>query len=138
MTHRTALDRCFHRSRAGACSFGELTDQHEPLDSTFQCNWKPHSSLAPTENGRTMTEVRCCTSEPARPGGRSTDGLRALADDVAFDLVHQRVETPEAAERWSFRGSPTVLVDGRDVFAVGGEPVGLSCRIILWLLRLHP
>lgn len=55
--------------------------------------------------------------------------LRALADELGFDLAYQRVETPEAAEQWRFHGSPTVLIDGRDVFATGDEPVGLSCRI---------
>jgi hypothetical protein len=53
----------------------------------------------------------------------------ALADlgEAGFRLVRERVETPEDAERLSFRGSPTVLIDGRDPFP-GGE-VGLSCRV---------
>jgi len=55
--------------------------------------------------------------------------LRELADEHGFEVTHRKVETPEAAEELSFRGSPTVLVDGRDVFAEGDEPVGLSCRI---------
>lgn len=64
------------------------------------------------------------------PSWETTDErLRSLADEFAFDLDHQKVETPAAAEAWSFRGSPTVLVDGRDPFADGDEPVGLSCRI---------
>lgn len=61
---------------------------------------------------------------------RTTDRrLRRLADEHVFTLRRHRVETLDAAERWEFRGSPTVLVDGRDVFAVGDEPVGLACRI---------
>lgn len=55
--------------------------------------------------------------------------LRTLADEFGFELTHRKVETPEAADEASFRGSPTVLVDGRDVFADGDEPIGLSCRI---------
>lgn len=55
--------------------------------------------------------------------------LRSLADELAFTLDHRKVETPEAADQWSFRGSPTILVDGRDVFPDGSEPVGLSCRL---------
>ena len=55
--------------------------------------------------------------------------LRELADEFGFDLGYRKVDTPEAAEELSFRGSPTVLVDGRDPFAQGDEPVGLSCRI---------
>lgn len=55
--------------------------------------------------------------------------LRTLQDELGFTLERELVETPEAAEARAFRGSPTILVDGRDVFAKGDEPVGLSCRI---------
>jgi hypothetical protein len=44
------------------------------------------------------------------------------------DLVHERVESPDDAARLGFRGSPTILVDGRDPFPGGGD-VGLSCRV---------
>ena len=47
--------------------------------------------------------------------------------DVPVTLVE--VATPEEAERLRFRGSPTVLVDGRDPFADDSRPVGLSCRV---------
>lgn len=57
--------------------------------------------------------------------------LRGLAGELGFEIAYQRVETPEAAQEWQFRGSPTVLVDGRDPFARGDEPVGLSCRLYL-------
>lgn len=64
------------------------------------------------------------------PSWQTTDQhLRQLAEELDLHLVRRRVETPEAAEELQFRGSPTVLVDGRDVFARGDEPVGLSCRI---------
>lgn len=39
------------------------------------------------------------------------------------------VSSPEDAERLGFRGSPTVLVDGRDPFADATAPVGLACRL---------
>ena len=55
--------------------------------------------------------------------------LRELADELGFDLAYRTVETAEAAEELPFRGSPTILVDGRDPFSRGDEPVGLSCRI---------
>lgn len=55
--------------------------------------------------------------------------LRSLANEFGSDLTHRTVESPEQAEELSFRGSPTVLVDGHDPFAKGDEPVGLSCRI---------
>ena len=51
----------------------------------------------------------------------------AGVDDVRVE--HRLVETPEQAEAAGFRGSPTVLVNGRDPFADPDAPVGLSCRV---------
>lgn len=48
---------------------------------------------------------------------------------VDADVVLVEVTTPEDAERLRFRGSPTVLLDGRDPFAQESDPVGLSCRV---------
>jgi len=45
------------------------------------------------------------------------------------DLTYVQVDSPEDAERLGFRGSPTVLVDGRDPFASPEDPAGLSCRV---------
>lgn len=44
-------------------------------------------------------------------------------------VTYERIESPEQAERARFRGSPTILVDGRDPFGDEDTPVGLSCRI---------
>jgi hypothetical protein len=45
-------------------------------------------------------------------------------------VKHVTVETPEDALRVGFRGSPTILVNGVDLFATEADPVGgLSCRI---------
>ncbi|GAA2028459.1 hypothetical protein GCM10009740_17590 [Terrabacter terrae] len=44
-------------------------------------------------------------------------------------VTRQRVETVEEAERLGFHGSPSILVDGVDVFAEPGVGVGLSCRV---------
>lgn len=64
------------------------------------------------------------------PNWRAVDEeLAHLAGELDFEVRHERVETPEEAERLAFRGSPTVLLDGRDPFADGDEPVGLSCRV---------
>ncbi|NNC41655.1 MAG: thioredoxin family protein [Acidimicrobiia bacterium] len=41
----------------------------------------------------------------------------------------QLITSPEQAEALEFRGSPTILIDGRDPFADSNAPVGLSCRI---------
>jgi hypothetical protein len=39
------------------------------------------------------------------------------------------VETEEQAAAVGFRGSPTILVDGEDLFADHPAPGGLSCRV---------
>lgn len=44
-------------------------------------------------------------------------------------LTYVHVATPEDAERLSFRGSPTILIDGSDPFADTSAPVGLACRV---------
>ena len=59
----------------------------------------------------------------------TNDNLEALAAELAFEFVRCHVETDEDAQRLQFRGSPTVLIDGCDVFAMGDEPTGLSCRM---------
>ncbi|MBK5332906.1 MAG: thioredoxin family protein [Ilumatobacteraceae bacterium] len=59
----------------------------------------------------------------------TNDNLEALAVELGFDFDRCHVETDEDAQRLQFRGSPTVLIDGRDVFAAGDEPIGLSCRM---------
>lgn len=55
--------------------------------------------------------------------------LQALAETRDLQVEHRLVTTPEEAEAARFRGSPTVLVDGRDPFATGDEPFGLACRV---------
>lgn len=64
------------------------------------------------------------------PNWRTADRhLRTLEAEVGFELTHRVVETPEDAEAFAFRGSPSIVVNGHDPFAAGTEPVGLSCRI---------
>ncbi len=58
--------------------------------------------------------------------------LRAIAADRPDITVrHHRVDTVEEADRVGFRGSPSILVDGVDVFADADADagVGLSCRL---------
>lgn len=56
--------------------------------------------------------------------------LDQLATEMP-DLAVERsiVDTPEEAERLAFRGSPSIHVNGHDLFASDAEPVGLSCRL---------
>jgi len=65
------------------------------------------------------------------PNWRVVDAhLQQLAGEIPN--LHVRlhiVDTPEEAERVRFRGSPSILVNGVDVFASADAPVGLSCRV---------
>ena len=66
------------------------------------------------------------------PNWQETDRrLREAMVVAGIDVTptYVQVATPEEAERLSFRGSPTVLVDGVDPFAQATDPVGLSCRV---------
>jgi hypothetical protein len=64
------------------------------------------------------------------PNWKQTDAdLASLGTEFDFTLNHQTVTTIEDAERWQFRGSPTVLIDGTDPFAQPEDPFGLACRI---------
>lgn len=52
-----------------------------------------------------------------------------LGGRTGVSLAHQVISDEDEAERWGMRGSPTLLIDGADPFAVPGEPPGLSCRL---------
>ena len=43
-------------------------------------------------------------------------------------VTRRLVETPEDAERVGFLGSPSIQIDGVDLFAEPGAHVGLACR----------
>lgn len=51
------------------------------------------------------------------------------ADGLAAEVRLQLVNSQHAAEALSFRGSPTVLVNGVDPFADPDSLVGLACRV---------
>lgn len=65
------------------------------------------------------------------PNWRTADAnLRALAAERGdLKITRRLVTTSDEAQAVGFRGSPSVLVDGVDVFAEPDAPVGLSCRI---------
>ncbi len=56
-----------------------------------------------------------------------SEAFRLVEVEAAIEFV--KVDTPELAEQWRFRGSPTLLVDGEDPFLDENAPVGLSCRL---------
>ena len=47
----------------------------------------------------------------------------------AVTIIRHEVHDAEQAQRLGLRGSPTLLIDGTDPFAVSGEPAGLWCRL---------
>ena len=51
------------------------------------------------------------------------------ADVTGTEVVRERVESLEEAARLGFRGSPTLLIDGKDPFASERNSVGLACRV---------
>ena len=55
--------------------------------------------------------------------------LSAIAAKRADQVTRHLVETLEEAERVGFHGSPSILVDGTDVFADPEAGVGLSRRV---------
>ena len=60
---------------------------------------------------------------------RLKDVLAEEEADAEVDVVE--VTSDEQAERLQFPGSPTILVEGRDIDPSGreGQPVGLTCRV---------
>jgi hypothetical protein len=67
------------------------------------------------------------------PNWQTADGrLRQVLDSTGHSdviVAYERVETPADAVRLGFIGSPTLLVDGIDPFAMPGAPIGLACRV---------
>ena len=55
------------------------------------------------------------------------EAIRLL--DLDTEISYQKIESHDEAEELQFRGSPTILISGRDPFADPDAPVGLSCRI---------
>lgn len=55
--------------------------------------------------------------------------LDVVAAHHGLVVERRLVATAEEAQEARFRGSPTVLIDGRDPFASGDEPFGLTCRL---------
>lgn len=52
-----------------------------------------------------------------------------VVDSPDVTVTRRRVETSKDAEAIGFRGSPSILVDGTDLFPDPSAPVGLACRI---------
>ena len=53
----------------------------------------------------------------------------ALAGGPPAVIIRRVITDPAEAARAGLHGSPTVLVDGADPFAVAGQPASMSCRL---------
>jgi hypothetical protein len=70
-----------------------------------------------------------CPSHPA-----ALTELRAALAEEGLDpqrVIVREIKTDAEAQSERFIGSPTILIDGRDVQPVTGEPVGLTCRVYM-------
>lgn len=64
--------------------------------------------------------------------GRALAELRAELEhqEIAGDQLRViEVATAEDAERERFVGSPTIRINGKDIFDPGDTPYGLDCRV---------
>ncbi|MEH0416719.1 hypothetical protein [Streptomyces sp. B21-083] len=62
----------------------------------------------------------------------AADRLRRALDDIGLretGVTTRVIDDRAEAERDGFTGSPTIFVDGRDLFTEPGRPPGLSCRV---------
>jgi hypothetical protein len=51
-------------------------------------------------------------------------------EGISAEVQRVEIESDEQARREHFPGSPTIRVDGRDIFpAEEGEPFSLTCRV---------
>jgi len=52
-----------------------------------------------------------------------------LEEGVPADVTRVEIEDDEQARRERFPGSPTIRIDGEDIFPAEGEPYSLTCRV---------
>lgn len=59
----------------------------------------------------------------------AAERLDAVLAERGLTAERVIVDSPDAAARLGFRGSPTIRVDGDDLLTTGDEPVGMACRV---------
>jgi hypothetical protein len=58
--------------------------------------------------------------------------LRSALDDIGLTAENFQltvIDTPEAADRRGFVGSPTILLNGLDPFETPGQQASVACRL---------
>ncbi len=79
-----------------------------------------------------MPDVELLYWEGCPSHGRALTELRMAMTGLGLDpdaVTLREVVTDDEAARLGFTGSPTILVNGRDVVDSAGEPVMLACRV---------
>lgn len=66
---------------------------------------------------------------PNRAIARARVEIALGRTQLAAVVREREVRSSEEAARLGMRGSPTVLIDGRDPFAGAADPAALSCRL---------
>jgi hypothetical protein len=91
--------------------------------------WKPWDTvpLPPEEIMLELTvlAVPDCPNEPVLLERLAS----VMADNPGAAVTRTVIADEAAAARHGMHGSPTLLVNGTDPFAVPGTPAGLSCRL---------
>lgn len=59
----------------------------------------------------------------------AAERLDGIAVRRGLTVERRRVTTSAEAEAAQFRGSPTILIDGNDPWALGHDSFGLACRM---------
>jgi hypothetical protein len=59
----------------------------------------------------------------------AADHLKTMQSEFDLTVVHELVETPEAAEQARFHGSPSFVMNGVDLFSATDANVGFACRV---------
>ncbi|MEJ5256198.1 MAG: hypothetical protein WHS89_12710 [Acidimicrobiales bacterium] len=54
--------------------------------------------------------------------------LLALKSEFGFELEYRIIDSPESAVASGFRGSPSISVNGGDLFGAPDQAVGFTCR----------
>jgi hypothetical protein len=68
-----------------------------------------------------------CPSHPA-----ALAELREILTGEGLDpdsVERREITSDEQAAREGFPGSPTILIEGRDIVSSEGQPAGLACRV---------
>ena len=87
------------------------------------------AAVPPASRTRAARSVRLVYFDACPNWSTADRRLRALAEELGFELEFQSVSSPVEVEAAGLRGSPTILVDGRDPFATAEAPLSMSCRL---------